>query len=144
MFDSLHHWFSSLKEESRLFDHPDNELLHVALASVLYHIINSDAHVDAREKREFDRILMQEFDLDQAQADHLYQAARGSTAELQGDLHTIHFFLKSNPQVRMRFLQMLLKLIDVHGADPAGLEYFYAALHEVFPEVKDGADDLNS
>ena len=136
MFDSLKHWFSSLKEESKLFDHPDNELLHVALASVLYHIISASQAAGARERHEFDRILRQEFDLDQAQADHLYSAASASTAELREDLHTIDFFLKSNPQVRLHFLQLLLKLIDLHGVERGELEVFYDVLHEVFPEVR--------
>jgi uncharacterized tellurite resistance protein B-like protein len=51
MFESLTHWFNSLKNESKLFDHPEDEILHSALASVLYHVISADQHVDAREKR---------------------------------------------------------------------------------------------
>jgi hypothetical protein len=35
MFDSLKHWFDSLKEESKLFEHREDEILHSALASVL-------------------------------------------------------------------------------------------------------------
>ena len=77
MFDSLKHWFDSLKIESKLFEHADDEGLHAALASVLYHIIAADNHVDSREKHEFDRILKQEFDLDQDQVEHLYAAVKG-------------------------------------------------------------------
>ena len=62
MFDSLKHWFDTLKTESKLFEHADDEGLHAALASVLYHVIAADNHVDSREKHEFDRILKQEFD----------------------------------------------------------------------------------
>ncbi len=139
MFDSLKHWFTSLKDESKLFDHPDNELLHVALASVLYHLIAASQFADVRERREFDRILMQEFDLERTQVDHLYAAAQASTADLREDLHTIDFFLKVNPQVRMRFLQSLLGLIDLHGVERAELDLFYEVLHEVFPEARGGA-----
>ena len=28
MFDSLKHWFESINEGSKLFDHPDDEMLH--------------------------------------------------------------------------------------------------------------------
>ena len=140
MFDSLKHWFDSLRDESKLFDHPDNELLHVALASVLYHIIAAGQSAGTRERREFDRILMQEFELDRPQVDHLFAAARASTADLRDDLHTIDFFLKVNPQVRLRFLQSLLRLIDLHGVERAELDVFYAVLHEIFPETRSRAE----
>ncbi len=136
MFDSLKHWFASLEDRSKLFDHPDNELLHVALASVLYHIIAASQAAGARERREFDRILMQEFGLEQAQVDHLYAAAQASTSDLREDLHTVDFFLKANPQVRLRFLQSLLRLIDLHGVERAELDLFYDVLHEIFPETR--------
>ncbi|MDH3219609.1 MAG: TerB family tellurite resistance protein [Gammaproteobacteria bacterium] len=141
MFESLKHWFESLEEESKLFEHRDDEILHVALASVLYHVISADQHVDTRERHEFDRILKQEFDLDGAQLDHLYQAARRSTADVQGDLHTINFYLKRNPAVRMTFMRKLLQLIDVHGAHKGELDVFFEALHEVFPEVRNIGDE---
>ena len=57
MFESLTHWFDSLKNEGKLFEHPDDELLHSSLASVLYHVISADQRVDAREKHEFARII---------------------------------------------------------------------------------------
>lgn len=137
MFDSLRHWFDSLGEKSRLFEHADDEILHAALASVLYHVISADQQVDRRKKREFARILQQEFDLDDDQVEQLYQAARGSTGDLRGDLHTINFYLKRNPAIRMDFMRKLLQLVDIEGVYPQELDVFYAALHEIFPEVKD-------
>ncbi len=142
MFESIKHWFESLKEESKLFDHRDDEILHSALASVLYHVISADQRVDSRERHEFDRLLKQEFDLNDKQVEHLYQAARSSTADVHGDLHTINFYLKRNPTMRMAFMRKLLQLIDVHGAHGEELSMFYEALHEVFPEVREiGAED---
>ena len=137
MFESLKHWFDSLKEESKLFEHREDEILHSALASVLYHVISADQHVDSKEKNEFNRILKQEFDLSDEQVNHLYQAAKGSTADVHGDLHTINFYLKHNPAVRMTFMRRLLQLVDVHGTHEEQLDLFFEALHEVFPEVKE-------
>ncbi len=137
MFDSLKHWFESLKEDSKLFEHRDDEILHSALASVLYHVISADQRVNLREKHEFDRILKQELDLNDEQVEHLYQAAKGSTADVHGDLHTINFYLKRNPTMRMTFMRKLLQLMDIHGAHGEELALFFEALHEVFPEVKD-------
>jgi len=137
MFDSIKHWFDSLKEESLLFEHANDEILHSALASVLYHLISADEHLDSRKKHEFDRILKREFDLDDPQVEHLYRAAKASAADVQGDLHTIHFYLKRNPAVRMTFMRELLKLIDIDGVYPQELDVFFGALHEVFPEVKE-------
>lgn len=142
MFDSIKHWFESLKEESKLFEHRDDEMLHSALASVLYHVISADQRVNSRERHEFDRILKQELDLNDEQVEHLYQAARGSTADVHGDLHTINLYLKRNPTMRMAFMRKLLQLVDVHGVHGEELALFYAALHEVFPEVREiGADE---
>ena len=141
MFDSIKHWFDSLKKESLLFDHADDELLHSALASVLYHVISADEHVDARKKHEFDRLLKQEFDLDDKQVEHLYRAAKASTADIHGDLRTINFHLKHNPAVRMTFMRKLLQLIDIEGVYPQEMDIFFEALHEIFPEVKEISRD---
>ena len=136
MFDSIKHWFDSLGQQGRLFEHADDEILHSALASVLYHVICID-HADARKQHEFARILKQEFDLDDDQVAHLYHAAQSSTADVRDDLHTLNYYLKHNPAVRMTFMRKLLQLIDIEGVHPEELEIFYMALHEVFPEVKD-------
>ena len=141
MFESLTHWFDSLKNEGKLFEHPDDEILHSSLASVLYHVISADQHVDAKEKHEFARILKQEFDLDDVQVKHLYAAAKSSSADIHGDLHTLNFYLKRNPAVRMVFMRKLLQLIDIHGAAKEELDLFYETLHEVFPEVKGLKDE---
>lgn len=143
MFDSLKHWFDSLKEESKLFEHREDEILHSALASVLYHVISADQHVDSKEKHEFERILKQEFDLDDDQVEHLYLAAKGSTEDVHGDLHTINFYLKRNPAVRMTFMRKLMQLVDVHGTHGEELELFFETLHEVFPEIREIRGDAD-
>ena len=53
MFESLNHWLDSLREQSHLFEHADDAVLHAALASVLYHIMNADGHVDAEVQQCF-------------------------------------------------------------------------------------------
>ncbi|MDJ0779355.1 MAG: TerB family tellurite resistance protein [Gammaproteobacteria bacterium] len=143
MFDSLKHWLDTLREQSHLFEHADDAVLHAALASVLYHIMSADGRVDASEKRVFDRIMREEFELANDQIDHLYQAAKASNADVHGDLHTINFYLKHNPAVRMTFMQKLLQMIDVHGAEEHELELFYEALHEIFPEVREMRGDAD-
>ena len=144
MFDSIKHWFDSLGRQSHLFEHSDDEILHSALASVLYHLLSADQHLAVREKHEFQRILKQEFELDDDQVEHLYLAARGSSADFHSDLHTINFYLKHNPAVRMTFMRRLLQLIDADGVDARELDIFYQTLHEVFPEVKvvEGDEEL--
>jgi len=111
---------------------------------VLYHVISADQHVDTREKHEFAKILKQEFDLNDEQVAHLYAAAKSSSADVHGDLHTLNFYLKRNPAVRMVFMRKLLQLIDIHGARKEELDLFFETLHEVFPEVKaiEGDEDL--
>lgn len=137
MFDSLKHWFDSLAQESKLFEHPEDEALHSALASVLYHIVSANKQVDKREIHLFEKIMKQEFDLQSDQIHHLYQAASQSTADWHGDLHTINRFLKNRPVVRLNFMRKLIQLVDVDGIQENELEVFYETLHEVFPEIKE-------
>lgn len=136
MFETLSNWIASITDESKLFEHADDEVLHSALASLLYHIISADRRHDGREKHEFDRLLKQELELSQEQADHLYQAAKSAKGDLHEDLHTINAHLKENPGVRLQFMRKLLQIINIHGAHSNELKLFYEALHEVFPDVK--------
>jgi len=136
MFESIRHWIESINEESRLFRNADDEMLHTALASLLYHFIARDERHDEREKQEFSRLMKDEFGLNEEQVEHLYQAAKSATGELRGDLLIIKSHLKGNPGIRMQFMQRLLQLINIHGAHSAELELFYETLHEIFPEVK--------
>lgn len=136
MFESLTHWFDSLEKESKLFNNTDEETLHSALASVLYHLIAADKQVLSKEKQKFSKILKQEFDLEDEQVSHLYQAAKSSTSDLHDDLQTVNHYLKQNPALRMNFMNKLNQLIDIDGVQDRELEIFYEALHMVFPEVK--------
>ena len=137
MFESLRNWIESIRDESKLFRHGEDEVLHSALASLLYHFISLEERHGGREKREFDRLMKQEFELNQEQVDHLYQAAKAATGDLHSDMQTISSALKANPMARMLFMQKLLQLIDIHGVHSAELNLFYETLHEVFPDLKD-------
>ena len=137
MFDSLKHWFESINEGCKLFNHPDDEMLHSALASVLYHVISADAHVIGKEMHKFEAILKKEFELNDEQIEHLYQAAKTSASDLHSDLHTINLHLKKIPLVRMNFMQQIVQLADADGLKKENLDVFYETLHEIFPEVKD-------
>jgi uncharacterized tellurite resistance protein B-like protein len=142
MFESLKHWIASINDESKLFRDAEDEALHSALASLLYHFISIEKLHGGREKHEFDRVMKHEFDLNQQQVDHLYQAAKAATGDPHDDLLIIDSHMKDNPAVRMRFMQRLLQLINIHGAHPQELDLFYETLHEVFPDLKDvGANE---
>lgn len=136
MFESLKHWFDSLEKESKLFNDADQEVLHSALASVLFHIISADKQVIEKEKKKFADILKQEFELDDEQVSHLYHAAKSSSSNPHDDLQTVNHYLKQNPVLRMNFMKKLNQLIDINGVQDSELDIFYEALHLIFPEVK--------
>jgi len=136
MFESVKHWFDSLEKESKLFNNADEEALHSALASVLFHIINADNQVVSREKHRFATILKQEFDLDDEQISHLYEASKSSTSNPHTDLQIVSEYLKQNPGLRMNFMNKLNQLVDIDGVKEGELDIFYEALQLVFPEVK--------
>lgn len=136
MFESMKHWFDSLEKQSRLFNDTDDEVLHSALASVLYHIISADDQVVSREKNEFSTILKQEFNLNNEQIEHLFLAAESSTSEVLSDLQTVNHYLKQTPVIRMNFMSKLIHLVDIDGVKDRELDIFYEALHQVFPEIR--------
>ncbi|MCK5662918.1 MAG: TerB family tellurite resistance protein [Thiotrichaceae bacterium] len=136
MFESLTHWFESLEKESKLFNDPEDEALHSALASVLYHMISTDNHVADKEKHKFVSILKQEFDLEDDQVNHLYLAAKSSTSDPHTDLETVNQHLKKNPLLRMNFMKKLNQLMDLDGVQGGELDIFYEALQLIFPDLK--------
>lgn len=135
MFESVKHWFDSLDEQSPLFVDPTDAVLHSALASVLYHLINADNVITKKEKSEFFSILKHEFNLNDEQTNYLYEAAKSSTSVLLDDLKIVSHYLKQDPTVHLAFMQKLNHLMGIDGVKYRELDIFYEALRLVFPEV---------
>jgi len=135
MFESLKHWFASIDEQSHLFEHSDSEVVHVALASLLFHVIKADGVESSREKSKFRDIMVNEFELSTQQVDSLYDYANSLNSELNSDLATINDHLKDNPHLRMRFMEKLNLLISVDGVSNSELDIFYQAMKVIFPDV---------
>ncbi len=137
MFTPLKKWLSSSEQSVLFFDHPEDEKIHKALASVLFHIVNSENHHESsREYRYFADILEQEFDLNPDQISRLHKRAETSSFDLTKDLTTINEYLKDNPQIRMRFMDKLIHFIDVDGIGDGQLLTFNQALNIIFPNVE--------
>ena len=138
MFDSVRHWLESLDDtDLRVFHHADDRVLHVALASLLFHIISADSIESAKEKQLFSEILKQECGLSDAQTGHLYERVRSLDSNLHDDLETINHYLKDSPLLRKRFMDKLNQLIDIDWVRESELEAFNQALHVFFPDIKD-------
>ncbi len=135
MFTSLKHWLATLDTESQLFEHADSELIHVALASLLYHIISADKVENKREKQQFKLILASEFKLSEEQIEALYQYVKTLKSDLTSDLLTVNYYLKDNPNLRMTLMRKLNQLIGVDGVDNEELQIFYEAMRVIFPDV---------
>jgi len=135
MFDSLKHWLSSIDKKSPLFNHADSESIHVALASLLCHVINADGVENNLEKDKFRDIMVNEFELSEQQISTLYNDVNALNSELSSDLATINEHLKENPHLRMRFMEKLNLLINVDGVNNKELDIFYQAMKVVFPDV---------
>jgi hypothetical protein len=52
------------------------------------------------------------------------------------DLQTVNQYLKSNPTLRMNFMDKLNQLVKVDGVKDAEIDIFNEALRLVFPEIK--------
>jgi len=135
MFESLKHWLNNLDKENSLFEHRESEVLHVALASLLYHIISADGHERSCEKRMFSTIMAKEFLLSEQQITQLYGYVKTLNSELTSDLTTVNAYLKANPNLRMAFMEKLNQLICVDEVENEELTIFYQAMKTVFPVV---------
>lgn len=135
MFESLKHWLETLDEESQLFEHPDSEVIHIALASILYHIISSDKVETNSEKQEFKLILANEFQLSDQQIMALYGYVKTLKSDLKSDLLTVNDYLKGNPNLRMMLMRKLNQLIAVDGVSNEELDIFYEAMKVIFPDI---------
>ena len=142
MFESLTHWLDSLEKESKLFNNQEEEVLHSALASVLYHIIIADKKIARQEPDKFASILKHEFDLNEQQVGHLYQAAKSSASDLSADLNTVNDYLKQKPGLRMSFMDKLNQLVYIDGVHDGELDIFFEALHLVFPDIKRNVEGM--
>lgn len=140
MFESLKHWFESSSNENKLFDHADDETIHIALASLLYQVIACDHKESDREKHEFAEILRIEFDLNDAQIASLYNQAKQLESDLTKDLETIDHYLKHNPNLRMMFMQKLNHLISLDGVTSQEMDVFYNAQKVLFPELSNESE----
>ncbi len=136
MFESIKHWFESTKNDSHLFDHGDQEAVHLALASVLHHTINANHHESKKELADFKHILKQEFDLSDEQVEYLHKTVESANSDFNQDLKTINQHLIDNPMVKKQFMEKLIHLISIDGVLDDELNDFYKALHVIFPEIK--------
>jgi len=141
MFNSLKQWLATLDKESLLFEHADSEVIHVALASVLYHIISADKIEGHREILLFKEIMANEFSLSEQQIQLLYIHAKNLKSNLKADLVTVNDYLKGNPNLRMTFMAKLNQLIGIDGVDNEEIYLFYQAMQVIFPEVTKRLND---
>lgn len=136
MFESVKHWFESLEGDDRVFHHADDHVLHVALASLLYHIIKADRIESEKERQLFSDMLKEECGLNDDQTKHLYQRAKSLHSDVHNDLETINLYLKDNPVLRKRFMDKLNQLINIDWVRDSELETFNEALHVFFPDIR--------
>ena len=126
-----------MNEHSELFDHKDEEAVHVALASLLYHIISVDKLESDKEKHHFSSILKEEFNLTGAQVVSLYEQVKTLKTDFHEDLKTISEHLTNNPHLRMSFMEKLIHLMSIDGVSDNELAIFNDALNVVFPELQE-------
>ncbi len=134
MFESLKHWFST-DHHDHLFNHPEDAKIHVALASMLYHIMDADHRCTEKEQKLFTTILKDEFDLNDKQVGELYEYVSLLKSDLKTDLETVSEYLKDTPTVRMAFMEKLIHLINVDGIQTGELDIFYEAMATLFPDI---------
>jgi len=135
MFNSLKHWLATLDNKSQLFEHIESEVIHVALASLLYHIIKADSVDNHLEIAQFKMIMANEFALSEEQVMLLYVHVKNLKSDLKSDLLTVNNYLKQNPNLRMFFMSKLNQLIGVDGVDNEEITIFYQAMKVVFPDI---------
>lgn len=136
MFETIKHWLEDSHNQAKLFEHEDEELLHVALASLLYRMMMANNDESHHEIHEFSRILKHEFDLSNSQIEALHARVKTISCPLDHDLETIADYLKNKPMVKLNFMDMLNRMMSIDGFDPQAMDIFYRTQHVLFPEIK--------
>lgn len=136
MFTSIKHWLDEVHDHARIFENHESEVLHVALASLLYRVIVADGQETHHEKTAFSKILKHEFDLSDDRIAALHERVKHIDCPLQHDIDTLAEFLKDNPGARLSFMSMLTQLVSVDGVKEREMELFYKVQHALFPDTK--------
>ncbi|TQV77422.1 hypothetical protein FLL45_05620 [Aliikangiella marina] len=136
MFEAFKSWLKQSNQPQKLFDHRDEEEIHVALAHLLYHIISIDKMESSREKETFCEIMREEFELNDEQIGQLYHYVESLNSDFHNDLQTINAHLVKNPHLKMAFMQKLIHMMSLDGVSNAELDVFYDAMRVVFPELE--------
>lgn len=131
-----------MDEHSELFDHTDEEAVHIALASLLYHIVSADKLESDKEKHLFSDILKEEFNLTSQQVIMLYDYARTLKTDFHEDLKTISEHLMKKPQLRMSFMEKLIHLMSLDGVSEKELVIFNDTIKVVFPELNNARSEF--
>jgi uncharacterized tellurite resistance protein B-like protein len=129
-------------QSTNLFDHSDDQEVHVALASLLYHVISADHTESKKEKHEFASILKDQFELNEQQIAELYYHVKKVSTTVSEDLKVIDQHLKRNPHLRFIFMKKLNHLIAVSGLKGNEMDIFYLAQKTLFPEIDSGDNDF--
>jgi uncharacterized tellurite resistance protein B-like protein len=143
VFNFMKNRDTAAERNSKLFDHPDDQEIHVALASLLYHVISVDHTKSRKEKHEFANILKEQFDLNDQQVSELYSHVKKVNTTVSSDLKIIDQHLKHNPHLRLLFMTKLNHLIQVAGLTPAEMEIFYSAQKILFPDIGGEYDGID-
>lgn len=136
MFEAFKSWLNELNEAAQSFNHPEDDAIHVALASLLYHIVAADQAESDKEKDRFCKLMMSEFDLNQIQIGVLYSYVKQKDFSLEEELQVINKYLKEEPVLRMRFFDKLNQLMNLDGVTDTELEVFNTAVKSVFPDIQ--------
>jgi len=136
MFNSFKTWLKNLKTEGHVFKNSEDDPIHIALASLLCHIVTADGVESAKEKEKFCEIMQSEFNLDKVQVGILYAYAKEKNTNLESDLQVINQYLKDQPVLRMQFMDKLNRLIISDGLKNQELALFNKAMKAIFPEIK--------
>jgi len=135
MFNSFKAWLKNLKTEGHVFKNSEDDAIHIALASLLCHIVTADSVESAKEKEKFCEIMQSEFNLDKVQVGILYAYAKEKNTNLESDLQVINQYLKDQPVLRMQFMDKLNRLIISDGLKNQELEMFNKVTKVIFPEI---------
>jgi len=122
LISKLKVWFDSLNDNEGM--DKENQILQVAFAVVLTHIIKADGIESKQEQERFSNFFKENFALETTKIEDLYNISINLEDDLSNHLNILREEMKKFPSIKIKLMHELNCLIQSDGIDNREYEEF--------------------